>query len=233
MMKRRFVAALGPGLVAVSGLFAVAYASAESLCHGSVAQGSIERSVSLPVSGANFVAYSQSPVVAGRQYLHSRVATTLLTAYAALAGVDPALRFMTGETGLQNGGPIKPHKTHQNGLSVDLFVPVRDGSGRSATMPTSERNRFGYAIEFNAQSRFGAYEIDYPALGELLYQISIAGNANGAPINMVIFDQAYLPALLRTPRGPFLRTHVHFMAAKPWVRHDEHVHVDFDVPCAP
>ena len=107
----------------------------------------------------------------------------------------------------------------------------RDGRGTSVTLPTSANNRFGYDIEFDARGRFGPYAIDFDALGELLFQLHAAGRVHGAPVKLVIFDQAYMPALLRTPRGSFLRSHVTFMAATPWVRHDEHIHVNFDVPC--
>jgi len=44
-------------------------------------------------------------------------------------------------------------------------------------------------------------------------------------------DRPYLPRLFATPRGPYLQQHLSFMKAKPWVRHDEHYHVDFAVPC--
>ena len=208
-------------------------AAALSTCFGTVSNGRIEGAVALPPSGPNFVAYSTSPVVAGRQYVHAKVADTILAAYGALRSAHPDIKYMYGETGLKTGGLFKPHRTHQNGLSVDFFVPVRAAAGASVTLPTSAANRFGYDIEFDAQSRSGAYRIDYPALAEHLYALAQAGKANGAPIRQVIFDQAYLPQLFAAPRGAYLRQHVGFMKGTPWVRHDEHFHVDFAVPCAP
>ena len=52
-------------------------------------------------------------------------------------------------------------------------------------------------------------------------------------IALVIFDTAYLPRLRATPRGPYLQQNLKFMKGKPWVRHDEHYHVDFAVNCKP
>jgi hypothetical protein len=41
----------------------------------------------------------------------------------------------------------------------------------------------------------------------------------------------YLPKLFATQRGAYLQQHLNFMKGKPWVRHDEHYHVDFAIPC--
>ncbi|QYF92843.1 hypothetical protein KY495_19315 [Massilia sp. PAMC28688] len=54
-----------------------------------------------------------------------------------------------------------------------------------------------------------------------------------AGIGQVILDPAFTVQLLATRRGPYLQRHVKFMKGKPWVRHDEHYHVDFAVPCRP
>ena len=88
------------------------------------------------------------------------------------------MKFVYGETGWAGGGRFKPHRTHQNGTSVDFMVPVRNDAGASVPLPRGYGDRYGYDLEFDAS-------------GHLLT----------------------------------------FMAAKPWIRHDEHYHVDFAVPC--
>jgi penicillin-insensitive murein endopeptidase len=55
----------------------------------------------------------------------------------------------------------------------------------------------------------------------------------GAALARVIFDPACLERLFATARGPQLKQNLRFMKNKPWVRHDEHYHVDFAVPCKP
>lgn len=92
-------------------------------------------------------------------------------------------------------------------------------------------NRFGYDIEFDANAKYGEYAIDFPAIAEHLYQLHRAARARGADIALVIFDAPFLPMLFATPRGPYLQQNLPFMKGKPWVRHDEHYHVDFAVPC--
>lgn len=118
-----------------------------STCYGSVAKGSILAPAKLPPDGVNFRAYSPVDVAAGRTYMHIRVRDVMLDAYAAIATAAPGKLFVYGETGLLNDGPMPPHRTHQNGLSVDFMVPVADNSGASVALPSSPANRFGYGWE--------------------------------------------------------------------------------------
>lgn len=211
----------------------VSAAAADSQCFGSVSNGRIERSVKLPTDGPNFSAYSSIAVHAGRTHVHSTVAKIIADAYATLAVQQPATTYVYGETGWPSGGAFQPHRTHQNGLSVDFFVPVRNAAGQSVPLPTSPATRFGYDIEFDVQARFAEYTIDFAALAEHLYQLHVAAKARGAGIALVIFDPPYMSRLFATPRGPYLQAHMPFIKGHAWVRHDEHYHVDFAVPCKP
>jgi penicillin-insensitive murein endopeptidase len=165
--------------------------------------------------------------------VHSSVAEVITAAYAALRREVPSKTYVYGETGWPSGGRFKPHRTHQNGLSVDFFVPVRNASGKSVPLPTRATERFGYDLEFDAKGRSGPYSIDFPALAEHLYQTHRAAKARGIGIALVIFDRPYLSRLFATPRGPYLQRNLTFMKGRPWVRHDEHYHVDFAVRCRP
>lgn len=229
------LAAVLPPFIALTLALAVAGATEakDSQCYGSVSRGRLEGGVPLPTRGANFSAYSSIAAAAGRTHVHSKVHGVLLAAYAALEKSQPGKVFVYGETGWASGGRFRPHRTHQNGLSVDFFVPVVDAAGRSVPLPTELAERFGYDIEFDAQGRHGEHRIDMEALAEHLYQLHVAARAAGIGISLVIFDPAYLPRLWATPRGPFLKQALPFMKGKPWVRHDEHYHLDFTVPCKP
>lgn len=219
-------------VAAACGAAASAHA-AESQCFGTVSLGRIEGSVALPTQGTNFTAYSTLAVWLGRTHVHSRVAGIVTAAYRALAHSRPQTRFVYGETGWPAGGRFRPHRTHQNGLSVDFFVPVKDASGRSVPLPTDFTNKLGYALEFDDQGRLPGLSIDFEALADHLLQLDASARDAGAGLKLVIFDEAYLPRLWATPRGPLLQQRVPFMKGRPWVRHDEHFHVDFAVPCQP
>lgn len=207
--------------------------AAESQCYGTVSHGRIEQSVKLPTSGPNFSAYSALGAAAGRTHVHSKVADIVLAAYGELAEAQPATAYVYGETGWSSGGRLHPHRTHQNGLSVDFFVPVRNAEGKSVPLPTGLGNKLGYDIEFDKAGRYGEYTIDFPALAEHLYQLQRAAQAKGSDLSLVILDPVYLPRLFATARGPHLQKTLPFMKGKPWVRHDEHYHVDFRVRCKP
>jgi penicillin-insensitive murein DD-endopeptidase len=205
--------------------------AANSQCFGTVSKGRIEGSVKLPTSGPNFSAYSTLAATAGRTHVHAKVAEVMAASYAALQAASPGTTYVYGETGWPSGGRFRPHRTHQNGLSVDFFVPVRDAQGKSVPLPTSLTSRFGYDLEFNADAKYGEYSIDFPALAEHLYQLHVAAKSRGVGIALVILDVPFLPRLFATPRGAYLKANLNFMKGKPWVRHDEHYHVDFAIQC--
>jgi penicillin-insensitive murein endopeptidase len=204
-----------------------------SRCFGTVGKGRIERSVKLPESGANFTSYASIASAMGRTHVHSTVNAIIVEAYGELAAASPSTRFVYGETGWPAGGRLRPHRTHQNGLSVDFFVPVRDAAGRSVVLPATLSNRLGYDIEFDQHARFNGMSIDFPAMAEHLYQLHIKANKHGVGIALVIVDPSFLPRLFATARGDFLKRNLPFMRRPAWVRHDEHYHVDFAIACLP
>ena len=207
--------------------------TADSQCFGTVGKGRIDGSVKLPLNGPNFSAYSSLAAAMQRTHVHTKVAQVVTRSFAALHRRFPSTVYVYGETGWPSGGPFRPHRTHQNGLSVDFFVPVTQTNGHSVPLPTHIGNRWGYNIEFDAQAQYQTYRIDFVALTEHLYELHHAAKAEGIGIALVIFDTTYLPKLFATPRGAYVRQHIPFMRGKPWVRHDDHYHVDFAVPCRP
>lgn len=214
-------------LVASSG---AGLASRASVCYGTSSNGKLEHGRNLPLSGANFRAYSTLGWSLGRTYLHDHAQAIVLDAYAALQKSMPDKTFVYGETGWASGGRMRPHKTHRNGSSADLMVPVVL-SGRSVPLPTAVSNRYGYDIEFDNRGRYGEYRIDFEALGEHLYQLHRAAQKRHVRIQRVIFEVPLQRLLMQTRRGPYLRQHLPFSTRPAWVRHDEHVHVDFDLRC--
>lgn len=203
----------------------------QSVCYGSPAQGRIEGAVQLPTSADNFEAYAGLSGVLGRNYVHQDVAEVVLSAYRQLRTAMPEVRYVYGETGSQHGGRFKPHRTHQNGTSVDFMVPVLDRQRRSTQLPRSMRNRWGYDIEFDQQGRYQDLRIDYAAIGEHLYQLHLAAKAHGMDIALLIFDPQLMRGVYASKHGAYLQRHLPLMKKQPWVRHDEHYHVDFKLPC--
>lgn len=204
----------------------------DSICYGTTSHGKLKDGVRLPLIGENFQSYSDIASLAGRTFVHSKVHDVLVQAYKALEASAPGKIFVYGETGWPSGGQFKPHKTHQNGLSVDFITPVLK-DGRSVPLPTSMGNRFGYDIEFNSKGHYDEYRIDYDALAAHLVELHKATRAQGIGIWRVIFDPKLQPYLFDTPHGEYLQRHLAFSTKPSWVRHDEHYHVDFIVDCKP
>lgn len=229
-MRSTFVAGVAFAIGLTSSVIA-----AESICFGTVSNGRLENSVKLPGEGNNFTSYSSLGATLGRTHVHSKVAQIVLAAYRALEQSAAGKVFVYGETGWSSGGQIRPHRTHQNGLSVDFMVPVVDAAGRSVPLPTHVSNKFGYNINFDVNAQYQGYtpglSIDFEAIAEHIYQLDIASKAQDAGIALVIFDPPYLPKLFATKRGGYLKSHLKFLQRSAWVRHDEHYHVDFSIPC--
>ncbi len=154
-----------------------------------------------------------------------------MNAYKALEISAPNKRFVYGETGSKNGGRFKPHKTHQNGLSVDFFVPVINPKGKSVFLPTGPLHQMGYAIEFDSHGKYQNYSIDFEAMGQHLLEVKRAADLHHVKIWRVIFDNELQKLLFQSKSGKRAQAELTFSTRKPWVRHDEHYHVDFITNC--
>lgn len=207
--------------------------AAESVCYGSTKKGKLEGGVRLPDKGKNFVAYSSVAAMLGRTYVHSKTRDVLLTAYKQLEKQLPDKVYKYAETGFEEGGRFKPHKTHQNGLSVDLMVPVLDKDNNSVHLPTHMFNRFGYDIDFDNKGNYQQYRIDFEALGAHLVALHKAALKHKVQIWRVLFDPRLQPFLYQTRYGEYIKKHILIPKKRSWVRHDDHYHVDFKVKCRP
>lgn len=203
----------------------------ESICRGTTVDGSLEHGCRLPAGGENYSSYSTIGRLLQRTWVHCTVAAIVEDSYSAMAERRPETVFVYGETGWPSGGRFRPHKTHRYGLSVDFMVPVLDGEGRSVLLPTHVFNKWGYDLEFDGEGRAGDLRIDYEALAGHLLALDRAAREHGVGISRVIFDPALQPFLHDADAWPELRGRVKFSTRRSWVRHDEHYHVDFAVPC--
>ena len=232
-----FVALLQP-VAALSGFGAyIAWldnaAQGPSTCRGTSANGALEGGQRLPYSGENYRVHSGLAFVLGRTFVHSAVRRAVIDSYATISRQTPELRFVYAETGWPWGGNFAPHKTHRNGTAVDFHVPVRTLDGKVSELPTSIVNLYGYAIDFDRTGQAGPDRIDFQAMALHLLALDQAARAHGISIARVIFDVELQPKLFATAAGGQLRRQIQFNRGQAWVRHDEHYHVDFNVPCRP
>jgi len=218
---------IGILLVAPLGVYAQ-----DSTCYGTTSNGHLEHGVQLPAEGTNFVGYSAVARLAGRTYVHSSVKDIMLAAYKDLEKDQPNKVYKYAETGYEKGGQFKPHKTHRNGLSVDFMTPVLNENNKSVHLPTHPLNKFGYDIEFDKNGEYDGLRIDYDAVAAHIVALHKQARAHGYDLWRVIFDPKLQPNLYKTLYGEYLKNNVQFSKARAWVRHDEHYHVDFAIPCS-
>ena len=207
--------------------------AADSICFGTASRGRLEGRIALPAYGKNFKPYSELGVMLGRTFVHSRVERVIVAAYQQLERTLPDRTYLYAESGWKAGGRIRPHRTHQNGTAVDFLVPVKDGSGNPAVLATGVTNKFGYAYEFDDDAKAEGYTIDFDAIAAHLLALNSAAQKEGIGLARVILGPRFLPKLFAAKGGAEVKAMVPFMKGNPWIRHDEHYHVDFALKCSP
>ncbi|GAA3586798.1 hypothetical protein GCM10022265_38650 [Marinobacter xestospongiae] len=71
----------------------------------------------LPSEGENYVGYSTIARLVGRTYVHSEVREIIVSAYELLETEQPKKVYKYAETGFEEGGDFKPHKTQKWSVS--------------------------------------------------------------------------------------------------------------------
>lgn len=212
-------------------LISLSSTASESVCYGTTSNGKLVGGVELPLEGENYVSYSSVARMAGRTYVHSTVKKIIVNAYKNLESEQPTKLYKYAETGYEGGGQFKPHKTHRNGLSVDFMTPVTNSKGKSVHLPTHPFNKFGYDIEFDKNDIFDDLKIDYIALGAHIVALHKESKKMGYGLWRVLFDPKLQHKLFATEYGSYLKSNITFSKKRSWVRHDDHYHVDFLIPC--
>jgi len=202
-----------------------------SICYGTTKNGRLEYAVKLPDAGTNFIAYGISPELKNRKFVHSTVRAIIVSTYKELATFLPAARYKYAEAGFKNGGRFPPHKTHQNGLSVDFMVPVKDQNDLPSYFPTTKSNRYGYNVEFDNDGHYKNFRIDFEALAAHIVTLDKVSKKNGIRLWRVLFAPDLQDNLYTTSYGKYLKDNVIIPGKRSWVRHDEHYHVDFSINC--
>lgn len=200
----------------------------ESTCFGPTHQGRLTGAVRAPLFGENYRSYCIVCALALRTYGHEDAMSALVDSFAAMAERHPEVTFVYGEIGFPWGGSFPPHRTHQNGLSLDVMVPLRD----RRSLRTHAFNRFGYDEEFDSQGIGERGGIDFEALAAQLVALDQAARERGGRIARVFFAPDLQDELFRTAEGARLKATVPFNQRQSWVRHDDHYHADLAFPCS-
>jgi len=91
-------------------------------------------------------------------------------------------------------------------------------------------NRYGYDIDFTLDGAYKDLVIDYEAFAAQLAAIRKEAAAQGIGIWRVIFDPKMQHHLRSTSHWPNI-SDIQMTNKRSWVRHDDHFHIDFEIPC--
>ena len=206
------------------------FSTEPSSCFGSKSHGRLAQGWRLPREGRNFTVYSLRAWLLGKTYLHSAIQKLVLDAYQRVERTNPGRHYVYGDASRVTGGEFAPHRSHQNGLSIDFLVPVIDEAGMPATLPVGAYAEHGYGIEFDAAGRSGKLRIDYEALALHLASIQAAARERKIGISKVVFDPDVRRPLHGTSVAAAIST-LPYNRAPAWIRHDHFYHIDFSYPC--
>jgi murein endopeptidase len=104
----------------------------EATSHGLQYSGSLSSGTQLPVEGPDWVTWNpvedRVPNRPGRLYGNERTIRAVLAVAAAYRAAHPdAAPVLVGDISFAGGGPMEQHRSHQNGLDVDIYYPRLDG----------------------------------------------------------------------------------------------------------
>jgi penicillin-insensitive murein endopeptidase len=207
-------------------------AKGPSQSKGAVSGGSLINGRLMPFSGPNFQYFDTASYLGGRAFVHEKVRQIVLDAYAALSVKVPGRHFYTMECSREHGGEMSPHKTHQNGTSVDFMMPkLRSGK------PYYGLDSLGaahYWLSFDENGRYSEDQtviIDFETVAQHLLLLDDAAKKQGYQLSKVIFKMEMKDELLATPSGQQILQRGIYITKNlsPLINalHDEHYHVDF------
>jgi penicillin-insensitive murein endopeptidase len=208
--------------------------SLPSKIHGIESAGTLDHAKLLPFSSGNFRYFDTMSYLEGRAFMSDKMQQTLLASYKELEVTAPGRIFTYMESGLQNGGLIPGHRTHQCGLSVDLMVPlVKDGQ------PYYKLDTIGgwhYGLDFDNQGRYtkdSTVSIDFNLLALQVLSLDKQARKQGMHVKKVILKLELKDDFYATVNGKSVRKKGIYLAMNlpenVNKQHDDHFHVDFEL----
>jgi len=205
----------------------------ESISTGDVRNGSLKNAKLLPFEGNNFRYFDSTSYLSGRAFLNGKLLTALIDSYKICESKIPGRHFCTMECSNAEGGKISPHRTHQNGLSIDFMTPLKKND-----QPYYGLDSLGaehYLLDFDDDGKYKKdpeVKIDFETLANHLLILENESRKNGLKINKVIFKMELKDELFATESGKKLLVSGIYITKNlsPLINslHDDHYHVDFE-----
>lgn len=207
--------------------------SMASITKGSVSKGELVHGRIVPFSGANFHYFDTTSYLADRGFTHEKVLETILDAYSELETLLPDQHFCIMECSHKHGGKLYPHRTHQNGLSVDFMMPkLKDSKPYYALDDLGAQH---YMLTFDKNGNYSedqTISLDFNTIALHILELQAAAKKHGLSIEKVIINTDLKDELFATENGKILRSSRIYIvqSLSPLINalHDDHFHVDFN-----
>jgi penicillin-insensitive murein DD-endopeptidase len=205
-----------------------------SISKGTVSKGSLDSACLLPFTGENYKYFSKRSYLYGRAFVHLKVAEILTASFDTLATLCPNRTFYIMEGSNEHGGKMHPHRTHQNGTSIDLMIPLRKQGEIYTKLDTIDVDH--YLLKFNTKGQWEEdtlVEIDFETLALEILTIQEQAKLRGSSIQKIILNTNLQDELFNTIHGPKLRASgIYFTRNLEKIineLHDDHIHIDFNI----
>jgi len=207
--------------------------SVKSKCFGTLSNGTLKNATLLPFHSEHLSYFDQYSYLQGRGFMHSDVAEIIDESFKRIKTIYPERIFYLMECSAQNGGKLEPHRTHQNGMSVDLMSPKLKSGVASMELDTIGVEH--YFLEFNNKGQYvkdTTIVLDFETIAQEIVEIDKVAREKGYKISKVIFKIELKKYLYETFIGKELAQRGIYFAQNltPIINalHEDHFHIDFE-----
>ena len=139
-----------------------------SISKGTVKNGELINGRRFPKKGNNYKYFSKiTYFLKNRAWVNTNVLDIAIEAYKECEVTMPKRKFLLMECSHKNGGDMWPHRTHQNGTSIDFASPLK--KNKRPYHGDQWKGVFHYAMQFDAFGRCKRNKnisIDFEAMGK-------------------------------------------------------------------
>ena len=157
---------------------------------GTVSNGKLENGYKIPLKGKNFKYFSFFDYyILGRCYVHSSIHDIVINSYEEISKTYPDYTFKIMECSKRKGGRPFPHKTHQNGTSIDFMTPLKIGNKATKRYDWIGMWRYLMKFDSNGKARINKkIEIDFDKMAYHILVLERESRKQGYRIKKVILE---------------------------------------------
>ncbi len=206
----------------------------ESKSIGTVSDGKLVNGYKVPFKGENFKYFSAFDYfILGRCYVHSDVYKIIIESYKSLENKYPDYTYKIMECSKRKGGRPFPHKTHQNGTSIDFMTPLKKDNKTVRFFDKIGMWRYLMKFDSNGNARINKkIVIDFDKTANHILALEKAARKNGYRIKKVILETNLKDEIYKSKYGEELKnSNIYFVKSLPKMineLHDDHYHIDFE-----